>query len=160
MRTPLAAEAHNRPRSVKRGLARAAVGLLLAQYAVGCGGDDDAGSRAAPETTGVQSQSMATVPDAAKPLVGTWEGRGFLVRFGPEGKFSIDTDGSLEDGSYVWGTYTAERSKVRFIANEASPCRGEEWDWEISFREDRLDAELLNDACTETAGQRWSFGKR
>ena len=85
----------------------------------------------------------------------------FVVRFAPDGKFSMDNDGTLDDGSYVWGTYTVEGSKVRFVADAASTCRGHEWDFEISLSEaDTLDAEMLNDACATTAGKGWSLEKR
>ena len=137
-------------------------GTALLAVPAACGGDDDAASDAPAETTtAATSPSTTTGPSAA--LVGTWfeEHGPFVVRFAPDGKFSIDNDGSLEDGSHEWGTYTVEGSKVHFVAHEGSPCRGHEWDFEISLSDpDKLDAELLNDACATTAGTRWSLEKR
>jgi len=131
-----------------RVVALVAVTALLAVTAA-CG-DDDAASR-------------ATVPGAA--LVGTWaETDGpLIVRFTPDGKFSMDGDGSLKDGEYVKGTYTVEGSRARFVADELGPrgCGRQEWEWEMSLSESGiLHAKNLDDVCETAAGTRWALQKR
>jgi hypothetical protein len=125
----------------------AAMGFLAVSAACG-GGDDDAGSGA------------SKLPSTA--LVGTWVDGTFVVAFTPEGHFSIDNDGSLDDGNFASGTYTVEGSKIRFLAVEgARGCGGQKWDFETSLSESgTLDAELLQEACQTTAGTRWSLVKR
>lgn len=134
--------------------ARSAVATLVAAVAVtagaGCGGDDGGASEAA------KTPAAAT----ASPLLGEWTdgGAGFVIALNADGTFSIDTDGSLENGSYVWGTYSDKGSKLNFVADAASPCRGHVWDWEYAIGANgTLTAELLNDACQATAGERWSL---
>jgi hypothetical protein len=57
------------------------------------------------EMTTATSQSTGTVSSAA--LAGTWAATNepFVVRFTPDGNFSMDGDGSVDDGVYVEGTY-------------------------------------------------------
>ena len=140
-------------------------GTALLAVLAACGGDNDAASDPAAETTtAATTQSTTTVSRAA--LVGTWAATNepFVVRFTRDGKFSLDGDGSLEDGdAYATGTYSVEGSRVRFVAAEQGTrgCAGQEWEFEIALNENgTLDAELLQAACQTTAGTRWSFVKQ
>jgi hypothetical protein len=121
----------------------AAMGLVAISAACG-GGDDDAGSL------------------SSAALAGTWVDGSLVVAFTPEGNFSIDNDGSLDDGNFASGTYTVEGSKIRFLAVEgARGCGGQTWDFETSLSDSgTLDAELLQEVCQTTAGTRWSLVKR
>lgn len=123
------------------------MGFLAASAACG-GADDDAGSGA------------STLPSAA--VVGTWVDGTLVVAFTPEGNFSIDNDGSLDDENYASGTYTVDGSEIRFLAVEgARGCGGQTWDFETSLSDSgTLDAGLSQEVCQTTAGTRWSLVKR
>ena len=127
-----------------------------------CGGDDDAPSDAAAATTSAATlEPTATVPPAA--LAGTWTEGSFVVGFTRDGTFAIDTDGSVEDGEFVKGTYSLEGSRIRFVADELGPrgCGGQEWEWEIALEDSgMLAAELLQEVCQTAAGTHWSLVKR
>jgi hypothetical protein len=111
-------------------------------------------------TTAATSQSAATVPSGA--LVGTWGDGSFVVRLTPEGAFSMDADGSLENGDFVSGTYSVEGSRVRFVADELGPrgCGGQEWEWEVEPSKRGFTVELLQGVCQTKAGTRWFLVKR
>jgi hypothetical protein len=84
-----------------------------------------------------------------------------VVRFTPDGNFSMDGDGSADDGVYVEGTYSGEGRG--FVADTvgARGCGGLEWEWEISLSESgMLNAENLEEVCQTPAGTRWSLEKR
>ena len=139
------------------------IATALLALAAGCGGDDDSASDVTAEmTTAATSQSTGTVSSAA--LAGTWAATNepFVVRFTPDGNFSMDGDGSVDDGVYVEGTYTVEGSRVRFADTVgARGCGGLEWEWEISLSESgMLNAENLEEVCQTPAGTRWSLEKR
>jgi hypothetical protein len=126
-----------------------------------CGGDDDAADAADGKTTGATSQSTVTVPSAA--VVGTWADGSFIVRLTDDGEFSIDNDGSLENGEFVNGTYSVEGSKLSFVADELGPrgCGGQEWEWEVALSDSgTLAAELLQGVCQTDAGTKWFLMKR
>ena len=133
--------------------------------AAGCGSDDESASEATAEvTTAATTQSTATVSSEA--LVGTWVATSqpkLAVRFTPDGKFEMDGDASLEDGTvYVKGTYTLDGSRVHF-ADTVGPrgCGGLEWEWEISLSEGgMLEAENVEEVCQTAAGTRWSLEKQ
>ena len=115
-------------------------------------------------TTAATTQATATVPSEA--LVGTWVATGqepLAVRFTPDGKFEMDGDASLEDGTvYVKGTYTLDESRVHF-ADTVGPrgCGGLEWEWEIALSESgMLEAENVEEVCETPAGTRWTLEKQ
>jgi hypothetical protein len=135
-------------RQMRFGATIVAVVVALVFSLSACGGDDDAASD-------------ATVSSAA--LAGTWVDGEFVVRLTRDGTFSMDADGSLDDGEFVKGTYSVEGSRARFVADEQGPrgCGGQEWEWEIALSESgMLDAELLQEVCQTAAGTRWSLVKR
>ena len=86
------------------------------------------------------------------------------MRFTPDGKFEMDGDASLEDGTvYVKGTYTPRWvSRVHF-ADTVGPrgCGGLVWEWEIALSESgMLEAENVEEVCQTPAGTRWSLEKQ
>ena len=135
------------------------VALVLSLCA--CGGDDDAADAADVKTTAATSKPTATVSSAA--LVGTWADGSFVARFTDDGKFALDDDGSLEDDEFVYGTYSADGSKVKFVADELGPrgCGGQEWEWQVALEDSgTLEAELLQGVCQTDAGTKWFLMKR
>jgi hypothetical protein len=117
-----------------RGLVLALAALAVA--AAACGGSDD------------------------DPLVGTWkQSRGdVLIRFDPDGRWVVDTDGSLDDGVFTGGGYEVDGQRVSFTPSEGGLCRGQQFAWDVDFMDDGvMEADIVDGGCGAEAGLHWTF---